>query len=263
MMGKNINRIDRTGEKGINTFGGKMVIIGYRNVHDIDIYFPEYDWTTKNREYKSFKKGNIKCPYDKSVYGIGYVGEGKYKMSENGKSTKCYNTWQGMLQRCYSEKNRYKNPTYKDCIVSEEWHNFQNFAEWFEDNYYTVKDERMHLDKDILIKHNKTYSKDTCIFVPQTINTLFVKRQNNRGDSVIGTSSLENGKYQVHCSLINPKTRKSKQEYLGLYDTQEKGFEVYKYYKEKNIKEVADYFKEQIPEKLYNGLYNYEVEIND
>ena len=61
-MGKNINKIDRTGERRINTFGGEMVIIGYRNVHDIDIYFPEHDWTTKNREYKSFKKGNIKCP---------------------------------------------------------------------------------------------------------------------------------------------------------------------------------------------------------
>ena len=44
---------------------------------------------------------------------------------------------------------------------------------------------------------------------------------------------------------------------------QEKAFEVYKYYKEKNIKQVADYYKEQIPQRLYNGLYNYEVEITD
>ena len=63
--------------------------------------------------------------------------------------------------------------------------------------------------------------------------------------------------------MINPKTGKSKRKYLGIYDTQEKAFEVYKYYKEKNIKMVADYFREQIPDKLYDALYNYEVEIDD
>ena len=42
-----------------------------------------------------------------------------------------------------------------------------------------------------------------------------------------------------------------------------KAFEIYKYYKEKNIKQVADYYKEHIPEKLYSALYNYQVEITD
>ena len=121
----------------------------------------------------------------------------------------------------------------------------------------------MELDKDILIKGNKIYSPETCIFVPQTINSLFVKRDNKRGESVIGTSPRKNGKYVVHCNLINPETGESKCEYLGVYDTQEKAFQVYKYYKEKNIKEVADYYFGRIPDKLYNAMYNYEVEIND
>lgn len=63
--------------------------------------------------------------------------------------------------------------------------------------------------------------------------------------------------------MINPKTGKFKGEYLGTYDTQEKAFEIYKYYKEKNIKVVADYFKSQIPTILYDALYEYEVEITD
>ena len=120
----------------------------------------------------------------------------------------------------------------------------------------------MELDKDILVKHNKIYSPDTCIFVPHKINSLFTKRQNDRGESVIGTSP-KNGKYQVKCSLINPKTGKSKQEHLGYYDTQEKAFKIYKYYKEKNIREVADYYNDKIPQILYNALYNYIVEIDD
>ena len=52
-------------------------------------------------------------------------------------------------------------------------------------------------------------------------------------------------------------------KYLGLYDTPEKAFEVYKQFKEKYIKRVADHYKDQIPEKLYQALYNYKVDIND
>ena len=257
-----MNKIDRTGERGINNFGSEMVIVEYRKYSDIDVYFPQYNWTFKHSTYKEFKNGKIKCPYEKRTYGVGYIGEGKYKSRENGKEARVYKIWHGMLQRCYDEKCQEKNPTYKYCKVSEEWHNFQNFAEWYDRNYYEIEGEKMHLDKDILIKGNKIYSPKTCVFVPHKINTLFTKRQNKRGESVIGTSP-KNGKYVVQCHLINPKTGESKQEHLGYYETQEKAFEIYKYYKEKNIKEVADYFKDEIPVKLYNALYSYEVEITD
>ena len=257
-----MSKIDRTGEEGYNNFGSEMIIVEYRKAIDIDVYFPEYNWTFKGATYQSFKKGNIKCPYERTVYGVGYIGEGKYKVSENGKATRVYITWGHMLQRCHDEKCKEKQPTYKDCKVSEEWYNFQNFAKWYEYNYYEVEGERMELDKDILVKHNKIYSPDTCVFVPQTINTLFVKCDKTRGDSFIGTS-LKDGKYQAGCSLINPETGKSKYEYLGYYETQEKAFEIYKYYKEKNIKVVADYFKNKIPTILYDTLYEYEVDIDD
>ena len=50
---------NRIGEKNINNFGSEMIITGYRNNKDIDIYFPEYDWTFKHAQYPKFKKGNI------------------------------------------------------------------------------------------------------------------------------------------------------------------------------------------------------------
>ena len=83
-----MKKIDRTGEKNINNFESEMVIIKYRKNNDIDVYFPEYDWIAKNRRYQEFKNGKIKCPYEPSVYKIGYLGEGKYKISENGKKTR-------------------------------------------------------------------------------------------------------------------------------------------------------------------------------
>ena len=64
--------IDKTGETRINTFGSKMIIVEYRKYSDIDVYFPEYDWIAKNQQYNNFKTGNIKCPYEKRVFGVGY-----------------------------------------------------------------------------------------------------------------------------------------------------------------------------------------------
>lgn len=254
--------IDRTGETILNNFGSQMVIVEYRKYQDIDVYFPEYNWTFKNATYITFKKGNIKCPYERRYYGMGYLGEGKYKASKNGKDTKCYKTWSHMLERCYSEKYHKKEPTYKNCAVDNNWLNFQNFAKWYYENFYQIEGERMCLDKDILVKHNKIYSPETCIYVPHTINVLFTKSNKTRGESVIGTTTA-NERYYAQCNMINPETGKSKKEYLGYYDTEFEAFQVYKYHKEKNIKMVADYFKKQIPNELYDGLYRYEVEITD
>lgn len=260
-----MRKIDRTGETGTNNFGSKMVIIEYRNNIDIDVYFPEYNFTAENVAYCNFKRGAVSCPYERTVCDIGFIGEGIHKIyDENGKITKCYSTWHHMLQRCYSEKYHEKQPTYIGCKVSERFLNYQNFGEWDKDDYYEIEGEVMCLDKDILVKGNKIYSPETCIYVPQTINNLFTKRQSCRGDSLIGTTYHKRDKvYETWCHLIDPETGKSNGKYLGRHDTTEKAFEVYKYYKERNIKEVADYYKDKIPQKLYNALYNYQVEITD
>ena len=251
-------KIDRTGEETYNNFGSKMIITKYNNRFDIDIYFPEYDYTVNHAEYSAFKKGQIKCPYERRTYGIGYLGDGEYSSRENGKTTKCYKVWQSMLERCYDSKYQEKYPTYIGRTVCDEWLDFQNFAEWFEDNYYQIENEVMCLDKDILVKGNKIYSPETCCFVPEKINTLFTKRDNDRGKCPIGTYQLPSGNYGVYCN-----NGYGKSDYLGTYSNKEEAFRVYKQYKEKVIKQVADKYKEFIPQELYEAMYNYEVEIDD
>ena len=162
-MGK---KIDRTGEEKLNNFGSKMIIKEYRKYSDIDVYFPEYNWTFEHSTYTHFKKGNVKCPYEPRYYGIGYLGEGKYKMSENSKKKKEFKIWYNMLMRCYDPKYQEERSTYKGCKVEDYLLNFQNMCEWLENNYYEIPGEVMCLDKDILCKGNKIYSRDTCIFVP-------------------------------------------------------------------------------------------------
>ena len=161
-----------------------------------------------------------------------------------------------MLERCYSEKYKNKYPTYKNCTVSEPWLNFQNYASWHDDNYYEVEGERTELDKDILIKGNKIYSSDTCIFVPRAINSLIIKSDKMRGNYPIGVT-YKNNKYIARCNVNGNRI------FLGTYKTLEEAFKTYKQYKENLIKEIANKYKNQIPDKLYRALLNYEVEIID
>ena len=240
-----------------------MIITRYKNTKDLDVYFPEFNWTFNNTNYKDFKNGNIKCPYEKRVYGVACIGEGNYKSrDENHKKTKCYITWHTMLERCYNLKTQEKHPSYKNCKVCDEWLNFQNFARWYYENYYEIENERMCLDKDILVKGNKIYSPDTCIFVTNRINVLFTKNNKNRGEYPLGVS-YNKGMNKFATQMCKISNGKKIYINLGYYSTPEDAFMTYKTAKEKYIKEVAEEYKDKIPNNLYEAMYNYEVEIDD
>lgn len=257
-----MNFINRTGETQLNNFGSIMIIEQYRGSADVDVYFPEYNWTAYNIQYGQFKRGTVKCPYERRTYKIGYVGEGIYNISENGKNTRVYDTWVRMLERCYEPSYQVKYPTYRGCKVCDDWHNFQNFAEWYELNYYEVPGQTMNLDKDILYKGNKIYSPGTCVFVPQCINKIFTKSDSNRGSLPIGVYYSERDKrYIAQCSVRCNADEKRK--HLGYFHTPEEAFLAYKQFKEAYINKVANDFIEYIPFNLYQTMINYEVEIED
>jgi hypothetical protein len=253
---------NRTGEINYNNFGSKMTIISYINCDNITVKFD--NGSIINSRYDHFKEGVLRSPYCKTIYGMGYIGEGKYESHIENKITKTYQYWHGILTRCYSNNFQEKNPTYKNCEVCDDWNNFQNFGKWYDENYYEINGEKMQLDKDILNKGNKIYSPDTCVFVPQRINTLFTKNEAKRGNFPIGVSWNKTiQKYASVVSVYNTTKKKKERKSLGYFDTQKETFDCYKNFKENYIKEVADYYKDQIPKKLYKALYRYKVEITD
>jgi len=146
--------------------------------------------------------------------------------------------------------------------VDSKWHNYQVFAEWYDNNFYQVNNEQMHLDKDLLFKGNKIYSPLTCVFAPRRINTLILNRDAKRGEYPIGVSAIirEHRKirYVAYC-----RTGLGKRIKIGQYKTPEEAFYKYKDFKESLIKSVAEEYKYSIPEKLYNALIDYKVEITD
>lgn len=166
-----------------------------------------------------------------------------------------------MLKRCY-DPNYIDRPTYKDCSVCNEWLCFENFEKWFDKNYYEIPNEKMYLDKDILVKGNKIYSPLYYRIVPNTINCLFTKSNKIRGIYPIGVYYSDISK-KIKSQLSILKNNKKIKKGLGYYNTPEDAFEAYKKAKEQYIKNTADKYKKYIPLEIYNAMYEYKVEITD
>lgn len=250
--------IKRLNEVNLNTYGTAMRIIKYNNAHDIMVEFDdEYKFKVKTT-YSSFSRGEVKNPYDKTVFGVGYYGNGKYVSKVDGKHTLAYKKWRAMIVRCYSEKYIFEHPTYKDCTVCNEWHNFQNFAEWFENNYYEIPGEIMDLDKDILVEGNKVYSPDTCVIIPQFLNKIFNHTKNKKSGLPLGVKKNSVNRYTAYCSQ-----GRGNEIFCGTYNTPEDAFYLgYLPMKKKLAKEKIDSYKEYLPQKLYDRLINYEIKMH-
>lgn len=256
-MSKNLKE-ERLGAIRTNRYGSRMKVVEYNSVEDILVEFDQGYIVRAN--WRTFSRGVIKNPYDRSVYGVGYLGEGEYASSitKDGQTmhTPQYSAWISMLSRCYSDRN--KRPGYEGCLVVEEWHNFQTFAKWYDANYYSIDNERMEIDKDILYKGNKVYGELNCIFVPTAINSLVQQNRTTRGTLPIGVYfDKDKGKYRAKCNIRGRDT------FLGRYSTPGEAFAAYKTAKEAYIKEVAEEYKGSIPDKVYKALVRYEVSIDD
>ena len=247
---------DCVGKVCQSKLSGDFKILKYNDARDVEIQFLKTGFETVV-ELGNIKSGKVKDPYVPSVYGIGIVGT-KYLISEGDVLTKEYVLWCNMLQRCYSDTYQKKQPTYKDCEVSENFKYYEYFYEWCQ-NQIGFGECGFQLDKDLLTKGNKVYSENTCVFIPREINQVLVKRTALRGEHLIGVYWHKRGK--AFAAQVNKSNGGS--EYLGLFNTEIEAFNAYKIAKEIHIKELADRLKSQIDERAYEALMNYEVEITD
>lgn len=246
--------INHIGEEKYSKYGTLSKIIEQKSNYIVIEFQDEYK-TNLRTSYVNWKNNEFKNPYDKSVLNVACIG--KVKGTENGKVKKSYKTWYSMINRCYNKDFHNIEKTYKDCSVCNEWLCYENFEKWYNENYYEIDGENMHLDKDIIIKGNKVYSSETCCFVPQRINKLFIKNDKIRGDLPIGVShNRSRHNFLVQCCTKTNRTKK-------YFKDKNEAFLFYKNIKEKYIKEVADEYKDKIPQKLYEAMYNWKVEITD
>lgn len=236
---------------------GDIEVVNIKNSRQVTVKFIETGNITVAAAY-NIRNGKVQdhnaTVMRKTRYNVGYTGIGPYSHSTH---KNYYDKWSNMLQRCYSEDMKRREPSYSDCICCLDWQCFQNFAQWCEEN---CTNQSYSLDKDILVKHNKLYSPNTCCFVPNLINKVFVKQRTQRGLYPIGVRKEHN-----HDSFVavctNPFTKKV--DHFGGFKTSEEAFYKYKEHKESIIKQLAILYKNKIADNVYQAMMNYQVEITD
>jgi len=125
------------------------------------------EWVTKTVRAESLRKQTVKHPFEISVCGIGYLGGEQY--GSTGLYKHVYASWVRMFCRC--NKRNKKNGT-KESRVVEQWHNYQNFAEWFT-SQEGWENTALQLDKDGKCKGNTVYGPDFCVLVSAELNSIF------------------------------------------------------------------------------------------
>ena len=237
-----------------NNFG-YLLITRYVSSREVYSKFIDTGYEVKTT-MQQLLKGNINDRLKPTVFGVGVIGE-CLTVDSCGNRLKEYQVWKGMLERCYSDKFQAKKPTYKGCIVSENFVCYPYFKKWCT-KQVGFGNKGWHLDKDILSKGNKVYSEDTCCFVPQEINSLLVRSNATRGKYPLGVSYLTRlGMFEASVSLGGRNKR------IGRFYNAQEAFYAYKEVKESYIKEVANKWRGNIDHRVYEALMSWNIEITD
>lgn len=134
----------------------------------------------------------------------------------NGKSiqTESGSVWYDMHTRCNPKGSIQKRqPSYVGCTMSENFKNFQFFAEWHI-NQIGYGNLGYEIDKDTLVAGNKLYSENTCVLIPQELNMFLITENTKRGAYPSGVYlDKRRGTFQSRLSIAGSY------KYLGAFET--------------------------------------------
>lgn len=192
----------------------------------------------------------------------------KTRLPPDNTKTKACQLWENIKNRCeYLPKiDERRFGKYSGADACESWKDFQNFAQWFEDvqalEYY---DKGWQLDKDLLVKDNKMYGPEFCVFLPEEVNKALNTKSRTRGELPLGMSY---NKPEINARThINVRFNCKYPEFIASAylpaDQIEVGFAIYKTAREKYIKFLAEKYKDKLDPRAYEALKNYEVNIDD
>ena len=242
----------KAGDRYETTQGCVVEVLKYEAYNRITVKFLDYAGHEKVTANKELLSGMVKNPFHPQVRGIGFFGVGPYKAKNGKDTTPEYVHWSSMLTRSYYEEYHKRFPTYIGCSVDEQWHNFQEFAEWCQ--WQPGHNMGHVLDKDVLVQGNKVYGPETCVFVPPELNSIIVTQVKPGKGTPAGISYQNSyGRYIVSCAVDG------KNKNLGRYKCATEAFGVYKEFKENLVKERAEKYKDVLDERAYQAFMNYTV----
>lgn len=177
----------------------------------------------------------------KPICGVG-INDADYPTQKNDNSNNTqkriwccpfYERWTGVIKRCYSKSVHKKYPTYATCTMDESWLYFSNFKAWMEKQDWQGK----QLDKDLLVKGNKHYSPETCVFVDRLVNVFILDCKSRRESELTGAYKRKGyDRYSAKCR--NPFLNKL--EDIGYFPSAEDAHQAWKARKHELACKLAD-----------------------
>lgn len=233
---------------------GDCIVIEYKSAFEVYVKFLNSGSVSKVAA-GNLRKGLVRDFLGKTVFGVGYFGVGPHLArypGRGGACTKEYNTWNSMMMRCYgSNRDASMLRNYGDCIVCDEWHNYQTFADWCQTQPEMLC-EGSSLDKDILVKGNREYSPENCCFVPSAINTAVTSAKHTNTTGSAGVWN-QNGSFVAEITLCGEGFA------IGSFDTLDKAAYMRKSIKEAYIRGLAYVHKDKMSAKAYEQLKDWSL----
>ena len=262
-----MSRIFDVGYKFITKEGYEAEVIEFVKANAYKITFTDFRDVIKIVPINSIKNRTVKNPYHPNTFGVGYLGVGGCEHLDGNKMSSSYILWTSILRRSYYEPYKEKQPTYKNVTCCKEWHNFQNFNKWYENNYpYEVEGIKFQLDKDVLQLNveSKIYSPETCVFLPDKVNKFMTNIKITNTSGIVGVNfDSVNGNWIIRSCDFNTgerkqlKSTKFKENLIHFKD-------IYKMFRLKNIEYIKiylielNYLNETIIDKIINSLIKME-----
>lgn len=227
---------------------GDILILDFVNAHDVTVKFFNTGTELKSST-SAILNGRVSDPYAPLMKGIGWCGRKYPTKDKNGKGiSKEYNTWAGMFDRCYGNHKSSDSYSRKCVTVAPEFHSYEDFYEFFT-KLPNAYEDGWQLDKDLFF--NGTYSPESVCMLPSEINVAMTFSDSRKFLNTF-PGVKKNG------DRFSARYRKNDVEhYIGSFGTEKEAFDAYSKAKHDWVCELAEKYKEKLPENVFDALMNW------
>ena len=152
-----------------------------------------------------------------------------------------YSVWNAMVSRCKK----------KGYAISDTFSKYDTWIAWAKQQKgYKELDlfnKHFNLDSDMFSTDTKTYSEDTCVFIPEQINQIY--KTSYKGVEYIGIDLFEGG-YRARLNMFN------RQVIVGKFSTKEEAKSAYHNKRSEYLNLLLHIYKGKLDYRVVNFIEN-------
>lgn len=175
-------------------------------------------------------------------------------------TTRSYILWKSINCRCTD--NSYAQSKNKNYLGSvNNFESFQLFTEWCNKQHgYNFKDSSgryWQIDKDLKSPGTREYSPETCLFVPNYINSLLMVKETKENALLLGVKIYDGNRFsaQIYTNL--------KKKHLGVFETELEAHQAWQQEKLRYIKSIISTDLDYLGVDVIEALSKYATKLEN